>query len=233
MSQADDQPQDDISLIGEYALHLLDADSRLAVEQRLRNEPALREMLRHWEEGLVRLADDIAETPAPARVKARIQAKLFTDSTQQSRSPFARLSSWLGGTALLAAALAFALYFAPSFLFGPTGPTFVAEIMAEDRAVVVQALFDPVSGEINIERAAGAPADGRVFQLWLIAEGASAPVSLGVLPSSTEALLTVPADLREAMIGGTLAISDEPPGGSPTGAPTGAVVAVGPLVTSS
>jgi anti-sigma-K factor RskA len=232
MTEAGDQPQDDISLAGEYALHLLDADSRLAFETRLRNEPELRVLLREWEEGLVRLTDEIEDTTPPARVKQAVEARLFASDTASKGSARARFGRWLGGAALLAAALGFALYFAPSFLNLPTGPAYQAEIAAEDRSVIVEARFDPETGEIGIDTTAGAPAAGRVFELWLIADGATAPVSLGVLPQTAEARLTVPEPLRTAMIGGTLAISDEPPGGSPTGAPTGAIVAVGPLTSS-
>jgi anti-sigma-K factor RskA len=57
-------------------------------------------------------------------------------------------------------------------------------------------------------------------------------VSLGVLPASALAVVSVPEALRTATIGGTLAISDEPVGGSPTGAPSGAVLAVGSVISS-
>jgi anti-sigma-K factor RskA len=39
--------------------------------------------------------------------------------------------------------------------------------------------------------------------------------------------LPLPEALRGTVAGLVLAVSDEPPGGSPTGAPTGAVLAVG------
>ncbi|MEL6126646.1 MAG: anti-sigma factor [Pseudomonadota bacterium] len=54
-----------------------------------------------------------------------------------------------------------------------------------------------------------------------------AQVSLGVLPEEPDARISVAVALRPLLPGGTLAISDEPPGGSPTGAPTGEVLAVG------
>ncbi len=63
--------------------------------------------------------------------------------------------------------------------------------------------------------------------MWLIA-GDDAPVSLGVLPDGPVRLAIAP-DLRPRLAGATLAISDEPPGGSPTGQPSGAVLATGPL----
>jgi anti-sigma-K factor RskA len=235
MTQEGDHSEDDIVLVGEYALHLLDADSRLAFEKRLADEPALRQLLREWDEGLISLADDFEPVAPPARLKGAVEARLFETPAQQGRSSWFS-GSWLfgrrGAALALVALLVIAVVFGPSLLNGPQGPTLVAEIAAEDRALVVEATLDVGAGEIGINRVAGAAAEGRTLELWLIAEGAPAPVSLGVLPATDLAVVTVPDNLRAALVGGTLAISDEPPGGSPTGAPTGAILAVGAIVSS-
>ena len=55
------------------------------------------------------------------------------------------------------------------------------------------------------------------------------PDSLGVLPQDAASRITLPEALRGKLVGSVLAISDEPEGGSPTGAPTGAVLATGEL----
>jgi anti-sigma-K factor RskA len=68
-----------------------------------------------------------------------------------------------------------------------------------------------------------------VLELWLI-EGDAAPVSLGVLPEAPQARVPLDRALAARIAAGALlAISDEPEGGSPTGAPTGAVLAAGPV----
>ena len=61
---------------------------------------------------------------------------------------------------------------------------------------------------------------GRDFELWTLAAGATAPRSLGVLPSGGEAL--PPGTLPDGDV--QLLVSLEPAGGSPSGAPTGPVV---------
>ena len=92
---------------------------------------------------------------------------------------------------------------------------------------VVQARFDPASNQLDLTRTASGPREGRALEMWLIA-GDNAPVSLGVWPKGqANAVLDIPADLALQMAGGVLAVSDEPEGGSPTGAPTGDVLAVG------
>ena len=81
------------------------------------------------------------------------------------------------------------------------------------------------SGVVVRAVTAATPPNDRAFELWAIAPGATRPRSLGVIPASGELRLgTVPPDLRD---GATLAISIEPPGGSPTQQPTGPVVFVG------
>ncbi|PWG68431.1 hypothetical protein DF186_25135, partial [Enterococcus hirae] len=67
-------------------------------------------------------------------------------------------------------------------------------------------------------------------ELWLIADGADAPVSLGVLDNAGTTRIRVPDDIAPGVRTGTIAISIEPPGGSPTGAPTGTVVAMATFV---
>jgi anti-sigma-K factor RskA len=71
------------------------------------------------------------------------------------------------------------------------------------------------------------PPSGSAFELWAIAPGAAHPQSLGVIPPDGVLRLdALPPSVRD---GATLAISIEPPGGSPTRQPTGPVVFVGAL----
>jgi anti-sigma-K factor RskA len=113
----------------------------------------------------------------------------------------------------------------------PVDPPYVAQIAAEDGSLVVQAVYDDATGTLFVDREAGGAAPGRALELWLIA-GEDAPVSLGVMPQDAQAILRVADDLRGRVAGAVLAISDEPEGGSPTGAPTGDVLAVGPVQES-
>jgi anti-sigma-K factor RskA len=112
-------------------------------------------------------------------------------------------------------------------------PDLVAELSPtpDGEGLVIRAAVDTTRGAVQIVRAAGAPPDGRVFELWLIA-GEAAPVSLGLLDEGSSTLIDLPQDVVALLPGTLLAISDEPPGGSPTGAPTGAVRAAGPLTPS-
>jgi anti-sigma-K factor RskA len=155
-------------------------------------------------------------------VKSAIDARLFPDQRRERWS----WTRFLGG-AVTATALVLALL----FWSGPPGtaPALTAEIAAEDRSLVYAVRFEPAQDRLEVTRTDGAPAEGRVHELWLIAEGAPGPVSLGVLPADGRAILELPEALAATVAGGTLAVSDEPPGGSPTGQPTGAVLALATL----
>lgn len=228
MSQTRDH-KDDKVLAGEYALHLLDAEARRSFEARLDSEPDLRELLRGWDENLAPLADEIAPVAPPSRVKGKIDAVLFAAPPAPAR----RRSFLNFGTGIIAGFALAVLLFAvlPVTKFAPPGPIYTAEISAQDRSIVIIARYESDAATLQIEQIAGQAIPGRVLELWLIAAGAAAPVSLGVLPSSGTASITIFGEHIAALAGGTLAISDEPPGGSPTGQPTGAILAVGTVNT--
>lgn len=219
-----DEIDDDIALAGEYALHLMDADSRRAFAQRLDAEPKLRALVARWDEQLVPLADGFVETAPPPAIKAKINARLFPQQVKTGWSIWRILAGSGLAAALALAVLVILPQVPPTDTFTPS---LSAQIAAEDQSLVVLASFAPDTGVLRIDRQAGAARDGRVLELWLIAEGAAAPVSLGVLPDAEQTDITLPADLVPAITGGTLAISDEPVGGSPVGVPTGDVLAVG------
>ncbi len=125
------------------------------------------------------------------------------------------------------ATLAAVLYLTPT-LKQPDSAPMIAEVAAQDGTIRLATLFDPATGVLKINRVEGAPATGRTFELWLI-EGGNKPVSLGVLPDAAKATIDIADQLRAKMPNATLAISDEPPGGSPTGQATGAVLAIGKI----
>jgi anti-sigma-K factor RskA len=85
------------------------------------------------------------------------------------------------------------------------------------------------SGELRLAAVNRQPVpEDRVMQLWALPRGATAPTSLGLIPSgagehraSTTAIRPSPGMLIE--------ITLEPPGGSPTGRPTGPILFIGRL----
>jgi anti-sigma-K factor RskA len=202
----------------EYALGVMSADERAAFEAEMATDRALRESVRFWDESLTPMTSSVEPEPVPPRVYRRLEKRLF-----ESRAPLlVRVGFWRGVSfAALAAAATFALIAFSEPELG-AGPTLVAQVSGE-AGVTVAALYDPADRALRINRVAGAAAEGRALELWLIV-GDAAPLSLGVLPEEAQGTLVL-TDLP--ITDGILAISDEPQGGSPTGAPTGDVLAIG------
>lgn len=215
-------PEDDDILAAEYALGLLDEDEARAAQARAITEPAFSRTVSFWQERLAVLADEIAPVQPSSAAKRRLMTRVFGEAPRQGW--FNSLGLWQGLAAAALAAVAFLGWQVANYERIPT--LYTAELASEDGALRVLAVYDSVTGHIRVTRTDGAAAQGRDFELWAIA-GDNAPVSVGLLPDdSVRAGYEVPETVRDALAGLTLAISDEPDNGSPTGAPTGPILAV-------
>lgn len=217
---------DDRILAAEYVLGLLSTAERRRVEDRLGGDAALRAEVAHWEESFVALTDPIPEVAPPERLWRGISAVLDAPSAKtRKRRGIGIFGYALGG--VLAAGLAWVVI--NSGMMTPAAPEYQARIAAEDNAIVFAAAYDVDTGQLALQHQSGAAAQGRSLEFWLIADG-DAPVSVMVWPANSQSeVVNIPADLAAKLPGAVLAISDEPEGGSPTGQPTGAVLAIGPV----
>ena len=219
------------ALAQQYATGTLRGAARRRYEALLPGHPLLREALAQWHARLMPLTAAITPQAPPPHVWRRIEQRLWP-APAVSRW-WQQLSLWRGISALatvVTIGLAVLLV-----LPGPAQPpvvvvlqgtggaaqgvnSFVASVSGDGRALVTRPLL-PVSLEAN-----------RVLELWSVPpEGA--PRSLGLIAADGATVISrqrLPASLLK---GGTaaLAVSIEPPGGSPTGAPTGPVVYAGKL----
>ena len=204
---------DDDALVAEYVVGVLPLDERRALEARITREPALRIRIEDWETRMAGLNEKYGELDVPAAVKTRIDRRLF-DDPRPGKSPWA----WLFGVAsgILATAVAVAIY-----LGNPQNPDLRATLTGDQGDFVIA--LDAQGGSLDITLAEMRPPEGSVFELWAVRPD-EAPISLGTFSSAGAVPLLI--DLSN---GETLAVSIEPAGGSPSGAPTGPVVAAGAL----
>ena len=224
MTDAPEIPEDD-ALAAEYVLRLMDADEAEEFEARLASDADLRAKVTKWEADLAHLADGINEVAPPSSIKTKLMGTLFPQKTPKRKFGF-----WGVPLGLAAMALMAFLVISPTFRAPDFNPAYHASLASGDGVLQIEAGFAPDSNLFKVLRPQGDPRPGRSLELWVIAEGADAPVSLGVLPEAREILYELDADLVPLIRGGTLAVSDEPLGGSPTGAPTGDVLAAAPLL---
>jgi anti-sigma-K factor RskA len=216
----DNLHEDDRILAAEYALGLLGAEEARMVEARILLDDDLKAEVVRWQERLSPLADDVPLVEPPARLKGVLERKIY--GVPVSKAGFSLLRFLTIGGAVAAVALTVA-WFA---LNRGTGD-YTAVLADAGRGLKVEAVFDQDTGTLDIARLAGPEQPGRSVELWLIAEGA-APVSLGLVPSTGGASVTLSPELAAKFAGATLAISDEAAGGSTTGQP-GEVLATAPV----
>lgn len=214
--------EDDVALAGEYVLGVLDSAERAAVENRMRSDSAFASLVATWERDFAAMNDSYTEEPAP-NLLPQIEARLF--GRPAPAPALRRLGDWwrwmAAGAAFAAVATVLVLVMLPTVF--PPAPVLRATLSAEGQPLTFAARWD--GRELIVERASGEAASaGQVHELWLIAGEGQAPVSVGLL-EATEVRLRLDA----VAAGAVLAVSLEPAGGSPTGAPTGPVLVTGVL----
>ena len=218
MSETPDH-SDDRALAGEYVLGLMEPAAARDFAARLEHEPELAGLVRDWQEELAVLADEVTPVVPREQVKHKLDERLF--GAEQKARPVWSLRRAVAGFALAAALVIGILVVQPD-----AQPDFRAEVTSEDASFVLVAAYFEEAGYLQLEQRAGRAREGRSLELWLI-EGENPPVSLGVIAQTEQSILTLPEDRRGRLASAVLAGSDEPEGGSPTGAPTGDVLATG------
>jgi anti-sigma-K factor RskA len=225
-------PEDSTPVAAEYVLGVLSAQERRDFELRLARDPALVREVEFWEARLGGLAADVRPVPPPSHAWSRIEAAVASQSSTAASHGglWQNLAFWRWlaiGSASVAAASLFALVYIAGT---PTReqPLVARLDMGGGQAGFVAAI-DPARDGLTIVPASVSNVNQRVLELWLIAPGAP-PRSLGLIEPGRAVHINLPPDLiRRVSADATLAVSIEPPGGSPTGLPTGPVIANGKL----
>jgi len=211
-------------LAGEYVLGTLRGPARARFRRWMAQDGAVALAVHEWEARLSPLADAVAPQRPPGRVWNAIESRL---GERRRRGFFWQGLAWLAsGAAAAMLAMAFllpALKPAPAayvaLLTDPKTQRAVLYVSADRKgtALRVKAL-DP---SIRVADAS--------LELWALPRGGK-PRSLGLVPGE-RGVLPLAAVADEAL-GDVpmLAVSLEPKGGSPTGAPTGPVLYSGPCV---
>jgi anti-sigma-K factor RskA len=223
----------------EYVLGVLDADARAAVERDMTQSAAAAAQIALWRRRLLPLAAEIADLEPPARLWQRIRTELRLNAPVRPQRPAGlwdnlRLWHWLSLSAgAIAAACIVALILV---VRQPVAPpiTYMASTLAQKNGNVGWTATMDVRNAIMVivPTAPQSLTAGRAPELWLIAKGEK-PIAVGMI--STRAPVTLPlGPALRTRIGPTavLAVSVEPPGGSPTGQPTGAVIATGAIASA-
>lgn len=235
MTPGEDRAPDaggDDHVAAEYVLGVLSVEERQALVRRIETDAGFARLIEAWEERLSSLNAGYDQVTPPASVKHALDARLFGREAGVGARPglLQSLAFWRGLAVASLAALVIAIAIP---LLRPTTTTsdarLIASLAGDKTDVRYLAAYDASAGQIGLSHLAGDRAAGRDFELWII-KGNEPPVSLGVIPAGGSVHLAVTPAHRALIGSGALfAISLEPRGGSPTGRPTGPVVASGDL----
>jgi len=225
MSNPSDMTPDDTEFAAEYVLRVLPPDAHRAAAARAVTDRAFAAEVRIWEDRLASLTDEVMPVTPSGIAKSDLMEQLF--GVDPKPRLLDRVGIWKGLTVVLsAAAIASTL-----IIFGPAepvidGPVYVTELAGENDSLRILAVYDADTQGVQLTRTAGAAVDGRSLELWFIGDGQEAQ-SMGVLSEdAANETLALPAVWLDGVDSWSLAVTDEPLGGSPTGQATGPILAV-------
>jgi anti-sigma-K factor RskA len=222
-------PEGDDLVAAEYVLGVLPVEERREVARRVETDPSFARLVARWQRHFDPLNEQFEPAEAPQYLKGDIDHRLFGTEISPLSIPLWTSVIFWRGLAFAALALAVVGFGRDMIQRPPTtlATQLVASMAAEGSPVRSMAIFDERTKKLKVTVVAGDMPQDRSLELWLIA-GSAAPVSLGLIKSPQVTEFNLPQPVATKLRDGTtLAISVEPVGGSPSGAPTGAVVAAG------
>ncbi len=222
------------ALAGEYALGTLDTADRRKAEARMAMDPAFREAVITWQTRLAPLDDTAAPLVPNPTLWSRIESLIPSQKPAMPHSQpsgLARLWDSLGfwrplGLSSALAGLVLAVALAITIARGPMKPDYVAVLNTGDgrAAAVVNVYADGTVNLIPLEDIR--VPQGRIIEVWTLQSREQGPVSIGRLDRARTLKLDL-KNLGKPEANHLFELTLEPPGGSPTGKPTGPILMKG------
>jgi anti-sigma-K factor RskA len=227
-------PDDDFAA-AEYALGTLDASERATLAARRLREPDLDEAIRAWEARLGPLAEAAPEIEPPRDLLPTIEARIRGAPPEASVNAAVvalerSVRRWRAGAiaaSLVAGVLA--VGFVAREVSRQSVPHEYVAILQKDAASPAFAVTVNLdTREFTVRPVAATAPPGKAYELWIIDPklGAHSLGVIGETPRAANLSAFDPAVVQNA----TYAVTVEPPGGSPTGQPSGPPVFVGKLI---
>jgi anti-sigma-K factor RskA len=222
-------------LASEYVIGTLRGRARARFQALLRYDPDLRRTVAEWEARLTPLAAAAGEIAPPPRVWRAVARRIAGAALAGGAA--GRLAFWRG---LAVTSTAFVLILAAFVGLAPRPepPMAMVAVMNDDKgqpALVVswppmKAMRDPYV-RIKVVQEHPVMAPGTTWEMWMLPGGQAAPVSMGLITTDADQTMRLKPALAQRMDGAWgVAMSVEPAGGSPTGAPTGPVIFKGQCI---
>lgn len=241
MTDKPTEPVGPRDLAAEHALGVLSGEELLKARELERTDDKFRDDVARWVGRLAPMLDEVDEVPPPRSVWSAIDKRITPLASNDNVIELSRqVARWRG---IAAAMTALAACLSIVLLWTPTGgrpeassvrhsapAPMVAMLGDPAEGTKVVASWDPAAQQLVLAVPGNLQADNNhSHELWVIPKGGK-PSSLGTMPRTRQMHMRLAQTLARLLeSGATIAISVEPRGGSPTGAPTGPVVASGAL----
>jgi anti-sigma-K factor RskA len=215
-------------LAAQYVLGTLRGLARQRFERIVESNPMALMAVQRWEDRFVGLLLTVSPVEPPALLWNRIRLRI------RREKPTHRVwSHWNAARFALAAGIA-TLAVAIGWWngFGPGSRDLIATVVDQQQTSLWRIDASKDRDALHVAATADLALDpNRAYELWALPAENAPPVSLGLLPRSGRETLPLNDAQRLALSrSAQIAISLEPPGGSPTGAPTGPVLYVAELI---
>lgn len=217
-------------LAAEYVLGSLRGPARRRFEGWMMESGRVRHEVWFWEQKLGALSNSAEPEQPPADVWLALSRRLWPDTrVEQGRRPEKARWFWPGwGLVATAAAIVLAVMLVQRPLPGGAYQQLAgAVVQASVDAPLWLVSESGIKNQLRLRPIAASVAGaGKDYELWVVPEQGQ-PLSLGVLPvGRSHQIVLSDQEMAELSRSRTLAISLEPSGGSPTGAPTGPILHV-------
>ncbi|WP_432719563.1 anti-sigma factor [Jeongeupia wiesaeckerbachi] len=214
-------------LASRYVLGSLRGPARRRFEKLMMADANLRRTVTDWELRLLPLASALPEVAPPARVWRGIERRLQADRPASAWS-WRGLAFWRALTGGFAAALLAGVLIYPTLVQRGAEAQYLA-VLQDPQAQIALLASATRDGRLKIKplndlRQVSAQ---KALELWALPEGGK-PQSLGLIAPDGKTVIELK---QQAGLIPALAVSLEPPGGSPTGQPTGPVLYSGKMLS--
>ncbi|WDE01613.1 anti-sigma factor [Thalassomonas actiniarum] len=212
-------------LSAEYVLGTLRGRARQRFQRLMLSSPRVRQATWQWEHQLNQMGNSITAVPPDPKVWQSISQRI--DPLQAGASEavkaepvklFPALARLWQGVAMTAVAASLVLLV---FLLQPSVPVESEQVaLVQNEQQQVLWLIDVKEAQLNIKASSVLTVySDKDYELWMVLKGQDNPVSLGLLPKTGSRILVKKPQFSADDIR-LLAVSLEPLGGSPTGAPS-------------
>jgi anti-sigma-K factor RskA len=223
------------ALVVEYLLGTLRSSARLRFERAMREEPFVATRVTYWQQQFALRFSKASEVQPSPLVWTRIASDLKLSQHETPWYAKLALSGARGWSFAAALGLVFVLgWFVLQNMQQSSFQT-IAKLsgdaaMISGNSVVASLSKDGRKVAFKADRALAAETQ-KSFEVWLLPKEGGAPISLAVLASLNAQIEIPSAQVGRLSAGAKLAVSVEPRGGSPTGAPTGPIILVGAITS--